>query len=116
VKTFSKFGVVVLISVFLVGCATPYRKHTIWNGSGYDDEELSPGIYSLTFTDNGWTSPERDAELWRQRAADLCNPGKYNASFKSGTDRRDTMSVAGGVPVGISVNFPTVEGTVTCLN
>ncbi|NNP70926.1 hypothetical protein [Acinetobacter sp. Ac_5812] len=62
--------VFLILSVFLLtACATGYKNSGF--GGGFEDTELSPGYFRITFKGNGVTSSERVSDLALLRASDL---------------------------------------------
>ena len=54
------------------GCASPYKNQKgISFFGGYRDEEVSPGIYKVTFNGNGYTSLDRVRLCVMYRCAEL---------------------------------------------
>lgn len=52
-----------------VGCATPYQPLGV--RGGFDETQLQPDVFRVTFKGNGFTSPERAADLSLLRCAEL---------------------------------------------
>ena len=61
------FGALIALSV--VGCATPYKSSGLMGG--YDEKELEPAIWRLSYSGNGYTTGETVQTYWLYRAADL---------------------------------------------
>jgi hypothetical protein len=53
----------------LGGCATTYQKQSFTGG--FDETQLQPDVYRVTFKGNGYTSSERAADLALLRCAEL---------------------------------------------
>jgi hypothetical protein len=58
-----------LISMFFVGCSTPYQSSGLMGG--FTDTQLAPDVFRVTFRGNAYTSGERAQDLALLRAADL---------------------------------------------
>jgi len=56
-------------SALLFGCATPYSSTGF--AGGYSETQLAPDAFRITFSGNGFTSPERTQDFALLRAADL---------------------------------------------
>ena len=60
----------------LSGCAlilpTPYQPYSAWNGGGFTETEVQPGLFLVRFIGNDSTTPDRTADYALLRAADLC--------------------------------------------
>ena len=65
-----KIAALIGISLMLVGCATPYQPKGF--RGGYDEVEVKPGVYFLTFEGNGYTGSGTVMKYWHQRAKELC--------------------------------------------
>lgn len=63
-----KVALVIIISI-LAGCATGYKTNGF--GGGFEDTELSPNYFRISFRGNGVTSSERVYEYALLRASDL---------------------------------------------
>lgn len=57
------------IALGLSACATQYGSQDLTGG--YDERELGPGIWSLLFAGNGYTTAETVQTFWLYRAAEL---------------------------------------------
>lgn len=56
--------------VLASGCATGYNQSNFLGG--FTDTQLSPEVFRVTFTGNGYTKPERAADFALLRASELC--------------------------------------------
>jgi hypothetical protein len=65
-----KISALIGISLMLVGCATPYQPKGF--RGGYDEVEVKPGVYFLTFEGNGYTDSGTVMKYWHQRTKKLC--------------------------------------------
>ncbi len=58
------------------GCAfmmpTPYQPYSTWNGGGFTETEVQPGLFLVRFIGNESTTPDRTADYALLRAADIC--------------------------------------------
>lgn len=59
--------------VAAAGCATPFQRNGV--RGGYDEEELGPGHYLVTFRGNGYTSRSTVKTFLHRRAKQLCPEG-----------------------------------------
>jgi hypothetical protein len=59
-----------IILLLLVGCATPYQSEH-FNG-GFSDTRLAPDVFSIHFSGNAATRPQRVQDFVMLRAAELC--------------------------------------------
>ncbi|HCQ9930471.1 hypothetical protein LDY95_02680 [Acinetobacter baumannii] len=55
--------------ILLTACATTYKSNGL--AGGFEDTELSPGYYRISFRGNGFTSSERVNDFALLRASDL---------------------------------------------
>jgi len=65
-----------LLCIAVAGCATQYQPNGITGG--FDETQLGPKVYRVTFKGNGYTSPERAADLALLRCADLTLQSGYS--------------------------------------
>lgn len=69
-----RIGPVISIAflVLLGACSTPYQPAGWFSmRGGYDEKELEPGIWRVTFGGNGYTSRESAQTYWLYRCAEL---------------------------------------------
>lgn len=59
----------VVSSLVLIGCATAYQRYGY--SGGYTSTSLDRGVYEVSFSGNGYTSPERASDFVLLRAAEL---------------------------------------------
>ena len=59
----------VIVSLFLVSCATPYR--SLKHQSGYDEQQVGKDEYDVSFLGNGSSSYERALDFALLRAAEI---------------------------------------------
>ena len=65
--------VAVVTALSLAACgATPYKTYSYWNGGGFTDTEVQPGLFLVRFMGNASTTPARTADLALLRAAEIC--------------------------------------------
>ena len=65
-----------LSGIIVYGCATPYQSEGIVGG--YDEEEISPGVYELEFRHSIYTGERTVQQYWHRRAGELCGgEGSY---------------------------------------
>lgn len=63
----------VVTALSLAACgATPYKTYSYWNGGGFTDTEVQPGLFLVRFMGNASTTPARTADLALLRAAEIC--------------------------------------------
>lgn len=63
----------VVLSLSLAACAaTPYAPYSTWNGGGFTETEVQPGLFLVRFVGNAQTTPDRTSDYALLRAADLC--------------------------------------------
>lgn len=60
---------VFLSLALLAGCATQYQKQGLTGG--FDETQLTPNVLRVSFKGNGYTSPERAADLALLRCAEM---------------------------------------------
>lgn len=61
---------IILAMIALTGCATGYKPQGFMSG-GFEETELEPGYFRVTFKGNDSTSKERAADFALLRASDL---------------------------------------------
>ncbi len=64
-------ALLLLLSVLLFGCATPYQP--IGGNGGYYHKRLAEDVYSITFSGNGFTSHNRAYDFSLLRACEIGN-------------------------------------------
>lgn len=64
-----KLLVTIVLCLLFFSCATTYQREGIMGG--YTDAQIGENIFRVTFRGNGYTSPERAADLALLRCADL---------------------------------------------
>jgi len=65
-------AITLLLFLGLAACATPYEPYSFWNGGGFSETEVQPGLFLVRFMGNEQTTPDRTADFALLRAADLC--------------------------------------------
>jgi len=108
----TKFAVYIVILGLLGGCATQYKKKTIWDGLGYTDEKISDGVYKVTYLVNALTPPGDALKFWHQRAKELCGNSDYEHDAKLTSKIIEDYNPA--IYSYQTHSFPYVEGTVKC--
>ena len=67
---------ILVVALGSVGCAlmmpTPYQPYSAWNGGGFTETEVQPGLFLVRFIGNESTTPDRTADYALLRAADIC--------------------------------------------
>ncbi len=66
----------VLIAFLLSGCATPYKK--VGFMGGYSELQLGENIFQVSFRGNGYTRPQRAADLCLLRSAEIALENGYH--------------------------------------
>lgn len=94
--------VVLLLLVFLTGCATPYQPAGI--RGGYDDYRAGAGgAIMVTFQGNGYTSESAVLKMWHRRAAEVCG----------GSDRYIVLDAERSTSVTHGASTSTTDVTVS---
>tara|TARA_B110000003_G_C16399464_1_gene437692 strand:- start:137 stop:649 length:513 start_codon:yes stop_codon:yes gene_type:complete len=62
-------GIVLVACILLAGCSTPYQAKGF--SGGFDEVQLSPNMWRVTFGGNGYTGEDRATNLALLRSADL---------------------------------------------
>lgn len=110
------------IGLILVGCATPYQPKGF--RGGYEEVEVKPGVYFLTFEGNRHTSLSTAATYWHQRAKELCAQRGEVADVLNATAANEIAGAVGYSPSlmsgGIgSINIirkPAHSGYIRCVS
>lgn len=81
-------AVLAACAVALVSCASPYQE----NGfiGGYNVKDLGQDVYRISYSGNGYTTPETAQVYWLARAADLTLEKGF-ASFEILSDMRFSL-------------------------
>ncbi len=74
-----------LVSLFILGCATPYEKTGLLGG--FSDTQLDSNVFSISFQGNGYTSREKTKDFTMLRSAELAlqNGYQYFAIIEGGS-------------------------------
>ncbi len=99
-------------ALLLISCATPYQPKGF--SGGYTDFETQPGIYFVSFRDNGYTSRDIVIRYWHQRAAEICG-GRQGYEIIS-SDALTTQHIGGTKGSLTTVHKSSKEGYIRCLN
>ena len=84
------------VAFVLAGCATGYQEMNITGG--YEEVELSPGVWRIVFSGNGFITYETVQTYWLNRASELTLQKGYDGfEFVRGT--RLSSAETGFVPV-----------------
>lgn len=70
---------VLIISLFCVACATPYKAASKPTSNGYFDTMLQSGVYDITFNANGGTGIKQAQDFALLRAAEVCLENGYQS-------------------------------------
>ena len=97
----------------LSGCATGYKEKNIWDGLGYEDKQVSEGIYEVSFLGNAYTDPEDVKKFWYRRASELCGHSNYKADMVLGNKLNTNYGGAYGEWTSHH-EFPLAKGIVDC--
>jgi hypothetical protein len=92
---------VMLVSALLVGCATPYEKDGLLGG--FDETQIGPNVWRVTFQGNGFTSSERAEDLVLLRSAELTVKNGYSY-FGFASSRLSASQMAVTTPVTTTTN------------
>lgn len=65
-----------IVTLGLSACATEYGTESLWGG--YDEAEVSPGVWTILFAGNGYTTRETVQAFWLYRAAELTMAHGYS--------------------------------------
>lgn len=105
---------VLIFAMSLGGCATQYQKQGLTGG--FDETQLAPNMYRVSFNGNGYTSVERAANLALLRCADLTLQNGYSyfavVDAKEGTTQSAYTTPTQSYTTGsVSVTGNTYGGT-----
>lgn len=64
-----KFGITLLLALFLFACATPYQKSGL--SGGFSETQLAENVFRISFRGNGYTRGERSDDFALLRSAEL---------------------------------------------
>jgi hypothetical protein len=112
---------VILACVYLQGCGATKYQDMGWTG-GFEENEVSPGTWRLSFSGNGFTSQETVQTYWLYRAAEFTLQKGYDG-FSVGASLHLTSFVpktaTGLVKAQTYSNAPdfkpAISGTITLL-
>lgn len=82
----TKLLALLLLGVFLSGCATAYQPQGL--SGGYSETQLGENIFQVSFRGNGYTRGERASDFALLRSAEIAteNGFRYFIVVESGTD------------------------------
>jgi hypothetical protein len=86
----------IAVGMLLVGCSTPYQPKGF--GGGYEEVELKPGVYFLSFRGNGYTSQATVMTYWHRRAKELCAERGQFPELLNATAVNDIAGAVGYTP------------------
>ena len=66
---------IIIISIYLAGCASPYARSVAFGG--YSETQYKENVFEVMFDGNGFTSWERSTDLCLLRCAELCKKNGY---------------------------------------
>ena len=72
---------IVLSIVFVMGCATPYKKAINPYSEGYYDTLLQESVYDVTFNANSETNIKQVKDYVLLRAAEVCLENNYKTFY-----------------------------------
>lgn len=85
---------IMLVAAFLVtSCSTPYQKKGF--RGGYEDLELSKGVYLITVEGNGYTGLATLYNIAARRAKELCPNGFNTVNNDSSSNTNLTSNING---------------------
>ena len=70
-----QLSILILLAVFLQGCATSYQKKGL--SGGYSETQLDENVFKVNFRGNGYTSLERASDFTLLRSAELTLQNGY---------------------------------------
>ena len=79
-----------LLGIFLIGCATPYKRATNPYSEGYYDTLLQEGVYDITFNANAETNIKQVKDYVLLRAAEVCLENNYKTFYIVSKDDNST--------------------------
>lgn len=110
----------IAVGLLLVGGSTPYQPKGF--RGGYEEVEMKPGVYFLSFQGNGHTSQGTVMTYWHRRAKELCAELGQVPEVLNATADRDITGAVGyspGLQGGVgSVNIirkATQTGYIQCV-
>ena len=71
-----KFVPLLILSLFIAGCATTYQPNSITGG--FSDKQLSFDSFWIGFSGNGYTSASDVQDMCLLRAAEICYSRGFN--------------------------------------
>jgi hypothetical protein len=98
-------------TLFLTACVTtPYQKAGFLSSTGgYEDEQLSEGVYFIKSKVNANTKPQISIDYWHRRAAELCGHSEYKAEVSTSFDTNVNPD-----PYSSTSQWPIASGKVFC--
>ncbi len=105
---------VLLIALFLTGCASGYGKYGFFNSGGYQEKSLSSDSVLVTFTGSSYTSIEKTYAYAMRRAAEITLKHGYSyflvlsnrSYFKKETTETSTVTLTAAWPTSeIKIQF-----------
>jgi len=67
--------IILLIAIYIYGCASPYAKSFAFGG--YTESQYKQNVFEVMFDGNGFTSFKRASDLCLLRCAELCKLNGY---------------------------------------
>ena len=71
-----KYIAIIIIALFIQGCATSYQKSGF--SGGYSETQLDENVFKVSFRGNGYTRRERVADFTLLRSAELSLENGFN--------------------------------------
>lgn len=84
---------IVAAAAVLAGCATSYQAQGL--SGGFDETQVAPAVWRVSFQGNGYTSPERAADMALLRSAELTLQQGYShfVLLRSDDDRSKQSTI-----------------------
>ena len=89
-----KLFFIILSILFVIGCATPYKRATNPYSEGYYDTLLQEGVYDITFNANAETNIKQVKDYVLLRAAEVCLENNYKTFYIVSKDDNSTTDSA----------------------
>lgn len=90
-----KKGVFIILSIiFVIGCATPYKKAINPYSEGYYDTLLQESVYDVTFNANSETNIKQVKDYVLLRAAEVCLENNYKTFYIVSKDDNSTTETS----------------------
>jgi hypothetical protein len=117
---------IILINIFLIGCATTYQSGSGSSTGGYFEERIAEDNYLVYFKGNGYTTDKQAYEYALLRALEIGSELDYKYMFIQSSDSRakntttninlPTYSTTTGSVGGNNIYASTITNTPTAIN